>query len=81
MQKLAKCIKMAQSTRLNNSDFKTTHLKYQNPSEKDSTQVLWLGLQNSGNFQDWKLSMGINGNIWELMGINWKFAKLQELGT
>ncbi len=35
--------------------------------------------------------MGINGNIWELMGIygnerelmgmNWKFAKLHELGT
>jgi len=31
-----------------------------------------LGLQNSGNFQSWKLSMGINGNLWELTGINWK---------
>uniref|UniRef100_A0A667YKH3 protein disulfide-isomerase n=1 Tax=Myripristis murdjan TaxID=586833 RepID=A0A667YKH3_9TELE len=26
-------------------------------------------LQNSGTFQTWKLSTGINGNIWEFMGI------------
>ncbi len=25
--------------------------------------------------------MGINGNIWELMGINRKLAKLQETGN
>ena len=29
-----------------------------------------LGLQNSGNFQSWKHSMGIIGNLWELTGIN-----------
>ena len=28
-----------------------------------------VGLQNSGNFQRWKLSMGINGNLRELTGI------------
>ncbi len=33
-----------------------------------SLKQWWLGLQNSGNFQDWKLSMGINRNIWELTG-------------
>ena len=27
------------------------------------------GLQNSRNFQSWKLAMGINGNLWESMGI------------
>ncbi len=35
-------------------------------------KCLLLGLQNSGNFQAWKLSMGINGNICELTGINRK---------
>lgn len=38
---------------------------------------LWL--QNFGNFQSWKLSIEIKGNMWELMEINWKFAKLQLL--
>ena len=28
----------------------------------NSVTLLGLGLQNSGNFQTWKLSMGINGN-------------------
>uniref|UniRef100_A0A0E9UBY7 Uncharacterized protein n=1 Tax=Anguilla anguilla TaxID=7936 RepID=A0A0E9UBY7_ANGAN len=32
--------------------------------------MLWLGLQNSGNIQGWKLSMGINRNLWELAGNN-----------
>lgn len=36
----------------------------------------YLGLQNSGNFHGWKFSMGINGNIWDLMGINWEIAEL-----
>ena len=29
-----------------------------------------VGLHNSGNFQSWTFSMGINRNVWELMGIN-----------
>jgi len=39
-----------------------------------------VGLQNSGNFQRWKLSMGINGNLRELtgfMGIKWEFSNVR----
>jgi len=36
-----------------------------------------LRSQNSWNFQIWKLSMGLKGNWWELMVINWKFSKLK----
>ena len=36
-----------------------------------------VGLQNSGNFQRWKLFMRINGNKREFMGINWEFSKLK----
>ena len=36
-----------------------------------------LGIQNSGYFKSWKFTMGINGITWALMGINWKFVKLQ----
>ena len=32
-----------------------------------------VGLQNSGNFQSWKLFMGINGNLWEYT----EFTKLK----
>jgi len=37
-----------------------------------------VGLQNSGNFQRWKLS--INGNLRELtgfMGIKWEFSNVR----
>ena len=33
------------------------------------TTVSAVGLQNSGNFQNWKHSMGIIRNLWELTGI------------
>lgn len=29
-----------------------------------------VGLQKSRHFQSWKLSMRINGNLWELTGAN-----------
>lgn len=36
-----------------------------------------LGIRNSGYFQSWKFTVGINGITWALVGINGKFAKLQ----
>jgi len=30
--------------------------------------LMWLGLQNSGNIQSWKLSMGINEHKLGILG-------------